>query len=434
MNYTKLLLTRLKGVDIIKVFSLNALSTFVRMLSGMISVKVVAIIIGPSGVALLGQLNNFSSILLGVSNGGINQGIIKYVSEYKNDDKIIKKYISNALKITLLCSALVGLILIIFCKHLSRIILLSDEYYYVYLVFGFTIILFTLNTLLISILNGYKQFERYVRISITGTLVGLCFSIFLVITWGLKGAMINAVTFQSVMFFVTLWMCRKMPWLKREYFVEKLDTQIVKKYFGFSLMTFTTIALLPVSQLLLRGYVISSLSASEAGIWEGMNRISNMYLSVVTSAFSIYYLPRLAELSKPWDLRNEIKQCYKVIVPTLLVIVFAIYLLRHFVLYILFTPEFYPMESLFSWQLMGDFFKICSWLLSFLMVAKAMTKMYIITEVCFSIVYIGLSFLFLQFNGIVGLTQGYMITYIIYFIAMILIFRNIILAKPTNEQ
>ena len=87
--------------DIVKVFSFNAISTLVRMLTGLISVKVVASIIGPCGIALLGQLNNFSTILLGVANGGINSGITKYVAEYKEDESAIKKILSNALQITL---------------------------------------------------------------------------------------------------------------------------------------------------------------------------------------------------------------------------------------------------------------------------------------------------------------------------------------------
>lgn len=430
MNFLKSLWQRLKGIDIIKVFSLNALSTLVRMLSGMISVKVVAVIIGPAGVALLGQLNNFSSILLGMANGGINSGITKYVSEFKNDEKQVKQYISNALRITLFCSCVVGVLLIVLCRQLSQLILLSDEYYYVYIVFGFTIILFTLNTLLISILNGYKQFKRYVQISITGTLVGLCYSVILVVTWGLKGAMINAVTFQSIMLFVTLCMCRKMPWMKKEYFIEKINKPIVKKYLGYSAMTLTTLALFPVSQLLLRGYVISNLSVADAGIWEGMNRISSMYLSVITSAFSIYYLPRLSEIQDLKELRNEIFRCYKVIVPFMLGSMIAIYLFRHLVLRILFTPEFYSMERLFPWQLMGDFFKICSWMLAFLMVAKAKTKMFITTEIVFTVLYAALSFLFLRINGIVGLTQGYLLNYIFYFIAMAFLFKNIIIIKP----
>ena len=119
--------------DIVKVFSLNAISTLVRMLTGLISVKIVASIIGPGGVALLGQLNNFASILLGVANGGINSGITKYVAEYKEDESEIKKLLSNALRITLFFTLVVSLGLIVFHNRLSRLVMLSDEYGYVFL-------------------------------------------------------------------------------------------------------------------------------------------------------------------------------------------------------------------------------------------------------------------------------------------------------------
>ena len=424
----KSLFRRIKGIDIIKVFSLNALSTLVRMLAGMVSVKIVAIIIGPAGIALLGQLNNFNTILLGLANGGIGSGVTKYVAEYKNDENVIKSYLSNALKITLVCSSLVAIGLIVGCGQLSQLILMSDEYYYVFIIFGITIFLYTLNTLFIAIVNGYKQFKRYVTINIAGTIIGLIYSVTLVFFLGLPGALINAVTFQSIVFFITIWMCRKFRWMRWEYFKEKFNRPIVKKYLGYSLMTIVSIALLPISQMLLRGYVISELSASEAGIWEGMNRISNMYLSVITSAFSVYYLPRLSEISNPEELHNEVSKCYKVIIPMFLCVGTIIFFLRHFILWVLFTPDFAPMEHLFIWQLTGDLFKICSWLLSFIMVAKARTKLFITIETVFTLLYVFMCFFFLKHNGIVGLTQGYLCNYILYMIVLALLFKDVI--KP----
>lgn len=429
MLQAKLLLKRIMGVDIIKVFSLNAMSTLVRMLAGLISVKIIAVIIGPAGIALLGQLKNLETILLGLANGGINNGITKYVAEYKEDETQVKIYISNALWITLIASTIVAICLILGCKQISQLILLNDEYYYVFIVFGFTIVLYTLNTLLISILNGYKQFKKYVIVNICGTIFGLFYSVALVFLWGLPGAMINTVTYQSVIFFITLWMCRKMPWMNKEYFKQYINKPIVKKYLGYSLMTLATLAIVPVIRLFLRGYVISEISANEAGIWEGMNTISYMYLNVITSAFSIYYLPRLSEIKDPHDLRTEIYRCYRIIIPMLFAISISIFLLRHFILWLFFTPDFYQMKELFAWQLCGDFFKICSWLLAFIMVAKAQTVRYISTELAFGISYLALSFLFLRLNGIVGLVQGYLVNYILYMIVMMYLFRNLIKVK-----
>lgn len=434
MNKLKILAKKLLAVDIVKVFSLNAVATFVRMLAGLISVKVIAVIIGPAGVALLGQLKNFETILIGLANGGINNGITKYVSEYKEDEQKTKLYISNALKITLICTAIIAVILIFGSYYLSKAILLSADYSYVFIVFGFTIILYSLNTVLISIINGYKQFKKYVVVNICGTLFGLVYSVILVFLWELPGALINAVTYQSIVFFVTLWLCRDLPWMKKEYFAEKLDKEVVKKYFNYSLMTLTTLALVPVSRMFLRGYVISEISATEAGIWEGMNNISTMYLNVLVSSLSIYYLPRMSELSNPKELHNELFHCYKFVIPILLVLGVAIFLLRDFIIWFLFTPEFESMRNLFSWQLIGDFFKMCSWLLAYIMVAKAKTKAYITTEVVFTLLYLVFAFVLLKLNGIVGLVQGYLVNYVLYMITMCILFRNIIKVEHTNNK
>jgi len=63
------------------------------------------------------------------------------------------------------------------------------------------------------------------------------------------------------------------------------------------------------------------------------------------------------------------------------------------------------------------------------MVAKARTKSYIATEVIFTLAYIALCFIFLRYNGIVGLVQGYLCAYILYLFSMIYLFKNIVFSR-----
>lgn len=409
---------------ILKVFSFTALSTLVKMLTGLISVKVVAIIIGPAGIALLGQLNNFTTIIMTVASGGISNGITKYIAEYRDSEEKVKILLSTGIRIIICCSFICGLLLISFHSFLSRFLMQSPDYGYVFFIFGMTVFLYALNLMINSILNGYKEFKKYITINIIGSIVGLLFSLALVFILGLKGALISAVTFQSVIFFISLWLIRKYSWVKPMYFKEKFDKAIAKKYFHYTIMTFVTAATLPVSQLLLRGYVISEISSVEAGWWEAMNRISNMYLLVITSSLSVYYLPRLSELQKRSEIKEEIYKAYKLIIPMLLVGFTFIYLFRFFIIRILFTTEFLPMSDLFIWQLIGDFFKISSWLLAFLMVAKSRTTIFVSTEFLFSALFISLGFLFIKLNGVVGITQAYMINYIIYLFLMVFFYKK----------
>lgn len=418
------LFRRASKADIVRVFSFTSISTLVKMLTGFVSVKVVASIIGPAGVALVGQLNNFASIAMSLSSGGINNGITKYISEFKNDEGKVRTYLSTALSITVICSLCVGVAMILLNRLLSRLILQTNEYWYVFLIFGVTILLYALNLMLLSVVNGFKEFKKYVKINIANSIVGLCFTLTFVLTLGLPGALVSAVTYQSVMMFITLWMIRKSSWATWSNFKERLNKLASKQYFKYTLMTLTTAAMVPISQLVLRSYVISEISPVEAGWWEAMNRLSNMYLMIITSSFTVYYMPRLSELSDKIELRREIFKAYKVILPILIVGITVVYLFRHLIIRILFTPEFLPMENLFIWQLIGDLFKICAWLLSFILVAKAMTKEYITTEVIFAISYIVLSFIFMHLKGVVGITQAYLLNYIIYLLCMVGLFKT----------
>ena len=423
-----MLFRRVAGAEIVRVFSFTSLSTLVKMATGFISVKIVAALIGPVGVALVGQLQNFAAIVMALASGGINNGIVKYVAEYKLQERQVSAYIAVAWKITLACSLLAGVSMLLLHGALSRWIMLSPDYGYVFIVFGCTVVLYALNAMLISVVNGFKQFKRYVAINIANSLVGLAFTLGFVFALGLKGALISTVTYQSVVFFITLWMLRQQSWFDRKVLRAKFSRLIAGRYFRYTLMTLTTASVVPVAQMLLRSYVITRISPVEAGWWEAMNRVSAAYLLVITSSFGVYYLPRLSELTDPQALRHEIFKAYKVIVPMMLLGGTLVYAMRYAVIHILYTPAFLPMSNLFAWQLAGDFFKICSWLLAFLMVAKSMTKTFIATEILFSLLYVGLGLLLVQHGGsVVGLNQAYLINYILYTLCMGFLFRKVIM-------
>ena len=188
---TSNLFKRFLEIDLVKVFSLTAISTLVKMLTAFVSIKIVASILGPTGVALIGQLNNFASIVMTLAAVGINQGVTKYISENRESKGEVRKFIGTAFKMTLFSSIFFGVNLIIFNKFLSSKILQTNEYGFVFIVFGCVIIFYALNNLLLSIVNGFQQYKKFVIINIINSLIGLFFTVTLVYIWELKGALID---------------------------------------------------------------------------------------------------------------------------------------------------------------------------------------------------------------------------------------------------
>lgn len=405
-------------LDIVKVFSLTSISTFFQMLASFISVKVIAVIIGPAGIALLGQLNNFSAIIMSFATGGINIGVTKYVAESKENKEQLKDLIATAAKIILTLSIIIGISVIFTSKFLSKKILLDIQYYYVYIIFGIALVFNACNSLLLSIVNGFKHFKIYIKVSICSSIIGLIISLLLVFFFGLNGALISAVTSQSLLFFIVLLIIKKEDffWLNRQYFLSEFKKIIAKKYFKYTLMALTSALTVPASQLLIRTYLIKTFSIQQAGYWEAMNKLSNMYLNIIISSFSIYYLPRLSELVDSAAIKKELRIAYKVVIPLLIILLPSIYLFRRLIITIVFSIDFSAMESLFFGQLLGDFFKITSWLIAYLMVAKGMTKLFITSEIIFSATFIGLMYFFCSLFELQGVVIGYAMNYGLYLI------------------
>lgn len=417
------------GGDLLKVFSLTGLSTIIKLITSYVTVKVVAYIVGPSGIALIGQLQNFVSITTTLGAGGINNGVVKYVSEYKDDKVAIKGIIGNGFRITMLCSIVTGVILILFSYPLSKTILLDYELYYIFIFLGVSLVLLSINNFLISILNGFKEFKKYVIINVITSIVGLIFTIALVYFFDLRGALVAYVTYQSFVLFITIYLLKESEWYTKAYLLYNWDKTIIKKFLSYSLMALVTASTAPVAQLLIRGHLIKEFSITSAGYWEAMNRISGLFLLFFTSSLSVYYLPKLSETKNLRLLKREVLKAYKILIPIIFCSLFLMFLLKDIIITVLFTKDFYPIKNFFLWQLMGDFFKTASWILAFLMVAKSKTVMFIITEVLFAVSLVIISYYLVSINGVIGAIQAYFVNYLLYFITMVLYFRKLLFSN-----
>lgn len=414
---------------LIKTTVFSGIITLIRISSGFVANKVVAIFTGPSGVALIGAFSNFISIVLTFANGAINTGVIKYTAEYEYDNEKLKSLFSTSFRISLYCSGIVGVILLLFGSFFSTWIFVSHLYSNPIRVLGVTIILYSLNTLLISILNGKKQIKTYTIVNTLGSIIGLGFTFTLVFYFKLEGALYALVLSQSIVFFITLFFITKSDWFSLDYFKQNINLDIVKKLSHYSLMAIVAALTIPVSQIILRNMLISILGIQSAGIWQGMMRISDGYLMILTTALSTYYLPKLASLHTNKELKDEILQGYKLILPAVFFSCLIIYLMRFFIIRLLYTSDFMAMEDLFLYQLLGDFFKMASWILTYLIVAKSMTKLFVITEIGFSLGYIILGYTCVHYFGIKGISIAFAINYFIYFVMMITFFRKLLFKK-----
>lgn len=399
----------------IKVSGANGIITIAKAFLIIISNKVVALIVGTSGIAMLGQLQSFISIITQLSSGGFNKGLIKYIAENKSDKKEINEYISTSFIALFTLSSFTGLLILIFSKTISLKIFSTSAYVTILMAFAVTLFFYNLNNLIFAIVNGFQSYRQYFKISITITLIGFLLTITLVFFFKEYGALMAIVLSQSIVCLFSYIYIKKDYWVKALsiHFFNK-DKVLLLLKFGFIMIT-TGIAW-PIVTLIIRTYIINNISQKEAGLWQAICYINDYIVVFTTGSFSVYLLPKLSSITEKDSLKKELINIYKVIIPITLIGFMFTYLLRIYIIQILYSREFIEASKYLLLQMVGSFFWMCKSPLQNFMFAKDMLKIFFISEIVFALLYVILTMILIPLFKVQGVQLSFAITMFCYFI------------------
>lgn len=405
-------------MNLLKTSVLNGVAVLIKTATMFVLNKILAVYVGPAGYAAIGQFQNFIQMVTTFAGSAINTAVIKYTAEYHEDETKQRAIWKAAGSLVLIFSFIFTFIILTFQKQLSLYIFHTTNYQSIFVWFAASLILFNLNALFLAILNGKKEILKLVTANIVGSILSLLITSILAIQYHLYGALIALSIYQSIAFFITLFLCYKANWFKISYLFGKIEPKIAKNFAAFALMALVSAICVPLSQMVIRSYLSQEFGLNYAGYWEAMIRLSAAYLMLVTTTLSVYYLPRLAELTHLDEIKKEVYLGYKFIFPLALVGGLVVYILRDWIITLLFSHEFMPMRDLFLWQMIGDSLKIGSWILAYLMLSKAMMKLFVTTEIIFSLSLILLTYIFTQVFSFEGVSIAYLVNYALYWLIM----------------
>ena len=387
------------------------------MASGFVIAKVVAVHTGPTGIAMLGQVQSLFTAMNGIVAAPAGSGVVRYTAEnHSLGLEACAPWWRSSLKWVLLLLALVLPISCIFAKPIAQWALGNDDYAWLVIVTAVALPLSAANSLIGSVINGQQHYRRFVGLGLIAVIIATAFMLTLIIKMQLNGALLAAALFMSVSGLVMLLGSIGQPWFKLKYWWGNADKAHLKGVGGYVAMAITSAACMPLALLMVRNILVDKVGWQQAGHWQAVYKISEVYLGVITIALSTYFLPKLATLNGTEDVLNEIQNTAKVVMPIVIVLAIAVYLLRDIAISLVFTEAFRPARNLFAVQLMGDVVKILAWLYAFPMLSHGATKWFVATEVLFSLSFILLAFLLVNEYGVNGANFAYALSYIFYFL------------------
>lgn len=405
----------------------TAVSTLVKILAGLLVVKMLAVSYGPAGVGQAGNFRQLITVLGVLAGAGIFNGVTKYVAQYQQQPETLRAVTGTASSMVLGFSLLLALVFLLFAAPVSRALFGHDHYQHVIRMVAFLQMGIAWANLALAIMKGFRDAAGNALSLIIGSVTGVAAWFVCYRLGGYSGALVGLAMVPALVVVPAAMLLARRDHLPMRYLLPVWQPEFARLLGKFTLMALMTAITLPVAWVMMRNLLAQYAGWEQVGLWQGVSSISDAYLQFITASFSVYLLPTLSRLQNKTEISQEILKALRFVLPVVAAVSFTVWLLRDMAIWLLFSHEFAAMRDLFVWQLIGDVLKVGCYVFGYLVIAKASLRFYLLTEVSQFVLLTGFSRWLIPLHGAAGAAQAYMATYIAYFAlcaGMFIIYRR----------
>jgi len=378
--------------------------------------KLLALTVGPAGIALLAQYGDVRNLLSAVLLAGTGLGIIAVTADAAtegDDDKV-----ASMLQVLYRYLLLPGNILLLaICAAtpwwLPDVVGSGDGLAAGAFVIA-TIAASTVNSVWCGVLQGHKRFDLFAISTGLGPMLGLVALVPLVLIWDWDGALISLGAEAILTALATWWLYRQVRPKSSKSLLSKpeappWDTLKVLTSYGGASVAATIVG--SGMMVLMRKRAIVHLGADSTGMFQVAYGISQQYVAVVLGALAAYTFPTYRSLvNEPVRLVKEMNDTLRgatlLVVPALI----GVMVFRDPLVALLYSSDFGPAGDALRVQLVGDLFKVIGWSIGMFILASGRVVLHVVNEVIYYCVMLGAFELSVHQLGIVAPSFGVTIT------------------------
>ncbi len=349
---------------------------------GIIKTKFVAVLLGTTGMGILGLYTTTLSLVQTVTGLGLSSSAVRDIAEATGSDDVqrISRTIVTFRKWVWFTGLFGTIVTISFASLLSKWTFGTHDHTLSFVLLSIICLLAAISAAQNAVLQGIRQLKKMAKSSLWGTVLGLFTSVPLFYFYGLKG-IVPSLIIAALCSLIISW-----------YYVKQVSIGPMNQswnetyHSGLSMVKLGIAMMLSGFMVTLNSYIITLFisnkgGTSDVGLYRAGWAVATQYTGLVFSAMGTDYFPRLTAIGKDREkmelLVNQQAEIGLVILCPLLVILICFV---PFVIQLLYTKEFLPVTGMIQWSMMGMIFKTTTWAMGFIIIARGDNKTFLITE------------------------------------------------------
>lgn len=388
--------------------------------------KFVAVLLGPVGIGMLGLFQSGLQLIQCLTSMGLASSAVRDVSEANgtNDIERVSRTVTVVRKLVWITGMLGLLVTVLFSPMLSKTTFGNYDYTIPFAILSVTLLLDQLSAGQKVVLQGMRRLRDLAKCSAIGVTFGLIVSVPLYYWLGIKG-IVPTLILNSVCSLLLSWLySRKIKFEKQRITTKETFQQgRMMLVMGVAMSLngiFTTAA-----AYIIKTFVQNTDGLDEVGLYQAGVIIMNTYVGMVLTAIGTDYYPRLAAINRDNAKCSEAASQQGEIGAMILGPMLTVCLVfMPFLLQLLYSDKFLKADAYISWACLGMMLRLAAWVISYLFVAKADSKLFMVNEAVSCLYNILFSILGYKFGGLSGIGVAFALQYVVYFAQVYLIARK----------
>ncbi len=396
------------------------------ILVGIIRSKVIAVLLGSTGVGMIGLYQTTLSLIQSVTSFGIQTSAVRDISEasVSNNEMLIGRFIKTFYRWLWITGFLGASVTLTFAAQFSQLTFGSLEYTWSFVWLSIVLLLNAISSGQSTILQGMRKLRHLALSSFYGSLIGLIVSLPMYYYWEIKGVVPSLI------------LAALISLILNTYFSKKLKTIEVSQTWsdtiadGKGMVRLGFVMMLSGFMITLVSYVVNIIIShkgglSEVGFYRAGWTITMQYSGLIFTAMGTDYFPRLAAIQNDRKKMNRaVNQQAEIAILLLGPMMIAMIGFAPLITNLLYTQEFTCINGMIQWTMLGMLLKAASWSLAFTIIAKGDNKLYFITETIGNTVIMVFNIIGYYFWGLNGIGLSFSLSYLFYFIFVYFLVKN----------
>ena len=420
-----------------KVFRSSAIiggASVINMIIGILKVKVLAVLLGPAGIGLMGLYQNIIGAASVLAGCGMSRSGVRQVAVSADEAETLS-IVRRALWFGSLILGITGMaILWLLREPVARWVFEDSAHTSEVGWLGVGVLLTVIAGSQIALLQGLRKINDLARISIVSALVAAATGILTVYLLGEDGVLWFVLIAPAVNYVVASYYAARLPGPQTAYDLAAIQQQwLTMLKLGIPLMSAASVTL--VTQLAVRSIVLRELGLDASGYFQAAWAISMIYVGLVLNAMVMDYYPRLTKAISDHEcarkLVNEQAEMALLLAGPVLM---AMITLAPWVIHLLYTQNFSPAAEILKWQVIGDIFKVASVPIGYIFLATGHGGIALGTQLIWSAAYLGPVVLGIHEFGLIIAGVGFFVAYLSYYVVIAILANRLIGFRPTQRN